>query len=184
MELCFKTHISYFARVPDKSETSRVLTNMGYWQSPLWRGAVDSILPEHGKGMTREPGVWGQAWALFRRRAEYEVVVTLGVRESMAYGLLCLLAGVESRQVMCEVFIDDARDSPLWRMKTALYGVIARRAIGLLANSRAEIDSLAARYRVPRDRSRFVPPNSTLGDQPVSETDDGFILDAGRSLRA
>lgn len=172
-------------RVPGSfpSDISRVLTNMTYWQSPLWREAVDSIHPEHGKGMTREPGAWGQAWALFRRRADYDIVVTLGVRESMAYGLLCLLAGVASRQVMCEVFIDEARQSPLWRLKTALYGVIARRAIGLLANSRAEIDSLAARYRVPRDRIRFVPLNSTLADQPVSEKDDGFILAAGRSLR-
>lgn len=168
---------------PDRPPSIRILTNMGYWQSPLWRDAVDSIHPEHGKGMTRERGVWGQAWALFRRRADYDIVVTLGVRESMAYGLLCLLAGVASRQVMCEVFIDDARENLLWRLKTALYGVIARRAIGLLANSRAEIESLAARYRVARDRIRFVPLNSTLADQPASEADEGYILAAGRSLR-
>lgn len=163
--------------------TLRILTNMVYWQSAIWREAVDSIHPNHGKGMAREPGVWKQAWALFRRRAAYDVVVTLGVRESMAYGLLCLLAGVEARQVMCEIFVDDPRPGLFWRMKTTLYGAIARRALGLLANSRAEIDALAARYRVPRGRIRFVPLNSTLADQAISETDDGFILAAGRSHR-
>lgn len=156
---------------------------MAYWQSRLWRTAVESIHVNHGRGLEREPGVWRQAWALYRRRAKFDVIVTLGVRESMAYGLLCLLTGVDSRQVMCEVFIDDARESWGWRLKTALYGIIARRALGLLANSRAEVDSLARRYGVPRNRIRFVPLNSTLADQPVSTRDDGFILAAGRSLR-
>ncbi len=156
---------------------------MAYWQSAVWREAVDSIHPEHGRGLRAEPGPWRQAWKLFRLRARYDVVVTLGVRESMAYGLLCLLTGRASRQVMTEVFIDDPQPGLLWRLKTSLYRAVARRAVGLLANSRAEIDSLSARYGVPRERIRFVPLNSTLADQPISNQDDGFVLAAGRSLR-
>ncbi|MCS6772459.1 MAG: glycosyltransferase family 4 protein [Kiritimatiellae bacterium] len=165
------------------SRPLRILTNQAYWQSPVWREKVDSIHPEHGRGLVREPPAWKQAWLMFRRRSHYDVVLTLGVRESMLYGLFCLLIGAESLQIMTEVFLDDERAGPVWHLKNRLYRRIARRALGVIANSRAEIDSISERYDIPRDRIRFVPINSTLADHPISHTDDGFILAAGRSHR-
>jgi len=160
-----------------------IITNMAFWQSQRWTSSVDSIHPDHGKYLSGEPSWWRQAWSLFLRRANTDVVLTLGVRESMAYGLLCLLTGRPAKQIMTEVFIDESRNSPVWKIKTRLYGMIARRCIGILTNSSAEISSMSERYDLPADKFRFVPLNSTLADASYSENDDGYILSAGRTLR-
>ena len=168
---------------PKAARPLRILTNMAYWQSAVWTGRADSIYPAHGRDIRGEWPVFRQVRDLLQRRRDYDVVVTLGVRESMVYGLCCLLTGRAPRQIMTEVFIDEPRASLAWRLKTALYGVVARRAWGHLTNSATEIDTMSARYRVPRERFRFVPLNSTLAGKPFSTQGDGFILAAGRTLR-
>ena len=162
----------------------RILTNMAFWQSEAWRTSTDSL---YDLGARRDPVFlpwWREAFALFRRRAAYDAVVTMGVRESMLYGLLCALTGRPSRQVMCEVFIDTPRPgNAAWLLKTWLYGIVARRSLGVLTNSSAEIETMARRYRLPPARLRYVPLNTNIADPQRVPDDDGFVLSAGRTLR-
>lgn len=163
----------------------RILTNMAFWQSRTWTAATDSLYPL--AGLTRDPEPWSpirQAWALYRRRRAYDAVVTMGIRESLAYGLLCALTGQPSRQVMCEAFIDDdAPASPLWRLKTLLQRWVFRRALGILTNSRAEIETNAQRFQLPPARFRYVPLHTNLREPARAEANDGFVLSAGRTQR-
>jgi glycosyltransferase involved in cell wall biosynthesis len=171
------------ASSPSGPATPRILTNMAFWQSEIWMQQTDSLYDLQAR---RDPDFrpwWKEALALFRRRSAYDLVVTMGVRESMTYGLLCLLTGRASRQVMTEVFIDAPTANPLWHLKTGLYGVIARRAVGLLTNSSAEIDTITRRYRLPRARVRYVPLNTNIAEPQRMASDDGFVLSAGRTLR-
>ncbi len=161
----------------------RILTNMAFWQSETWMRAVDSIYDLSGR---RDPDFmpwWREALALWRRAPRYEVVVTMGVRESMAYGLLCLFTGRAANQIMCEVFIDAPRAGPGWRIKNRLYGMVARRAMGMLTNSSAEVETVAHRYRLDRARVRYVPLNTNIAEPRMETADDGYVLSAGRTLR-
>jgi len=156
---------------------------MAFWQSEIWMRQTDSLYDVRaGRDPDFRPW-WKDALALFRRRSAYDLVVTMGVRESMAYGLLCLLTGRASRQVMTEVFIDAPTAHPLWQLKNRLYVMIARRAVGLLTNSSAEIDTVARRYRLSRERVRYVPLNTNIAEPRRVAGDDGFVLSAGRTLR-
>lgn len=170
---------------PHSNRALRILTNMTFWQSEYWRTRTDSIYPLNAKGNPPPPyPAWKEAWILFRRAPDYDVVLTMGIRESMAYGLLCLLFRRPAKQVMTEVFIDNAQPrNPLWRMKTRWYGRIARRAHGIITNSSAEIESISARFDLPEDRLRFVPLNATIEPQETTEATPPFILSAGRTLR-
>jgi glycosyltransferase involved in cell wall biosynthesis len=164
-------------------QSPSILTNMAYWQSPVWRNRAASIHADHGRNLTQEPAWWKQAWELFINSSNHDVVLTLGVRESMFYGFLCLLTGRVSRQIMTEVFIDDQAASLAWKIKTWLYRKISRRCMGILTNSTAEIETMSERYALPTGRFRFVPLNSTLANASFSEQDDGYVLSAGRTLR-
>lgn len=165
-------------------DTPRILTNMAFWQSDAWMRAVDSLydLPDR-----RDPvfmAWWREALVLWRRAPRYDLVVTMGVRESMLYGWLCLLTLRAPRQVMCEVFIDAPRPrDPRWQLKNALYRIVARRAIGLLTNSSAEVATVARRYALDPSRVRYVPLNTNIAKPERVASDDGFILSAGRTLR-
>lgn len=163
----------------------RILTNMVFRSSPLWQQQTDSIYALDTNAPDPVPfSIWGTAWRLFRRRRHYDVVCTMGVRESMAYALLCRMAGVEPKQIMIEVFIDAPRPSHfLWRFKTRFYGHLARRAYGLLAFSRAEVQTIAARYGLPESRIHFVPLCGTCPPEDTQEDAPPFVLSAGRTLR-
>ena len=167
----------------DSAEAPRILTNMAFWQSPEWLRRTTSIYRITGADPAFH-SPWTEALMLLRRRRGFDVVLTMGARASFAYGLLCLLTGRRSNQVLTEYFIDaHRRGHPFWHIKHAIYRAIARRAIGILTNSSVEIDSIAARLDIPRDRLRFVPLNTNIQDPRASATDDGFVLAAGRTLR-
>ncbi|MCO5044972.1 MAG: glycosyltransferase family 4 protein [Kiritimatiellae bacterium] len=161
----------------------RILTNMAFWQSQVWTRKADSL---YDTATQRDPDFmpwWREAIALWRRAPRYDVIVTMGVRESMLYGLLCALTFRRPKQIMCEVFIDAPRPTPSWHLKNLLYRFVARRAIGLLANSSAEVHTIARRYQLDPARIRYVPLNSNIANPQMESADDGFILSAGRTLR-
>jgi hypothetical protein len=69
---------------------------------------------------------------LFRRRRDYDVVVTWARANRSATACSAPAAGQPSRQIMTEVFLDAPRPRHLaWRMKTALFRLVARRALGI-----------------------------------------------------
>lgn len=161
----------------------RILTNMAFWQSEFWMKATDSLYDLSARADPEFLSWWRESWQLYRKSRGYDVVVTMGVRESMAYGLLCLFTARPSRQIMTEVFIDAPQRNPLWRLKTLFYRILARRSIGLLTNSSAEIASVARRYALDPGRLRYVPLNTNI-EQPRREpAEEGFVLSAGRTLR-
>lgn len=168
----------------EQQSTLRILTNMTFWQSPEWMARVDSIYPDHGKNTPVTGTPWKEAWTLFTRRDQYDIIHTMGIRESMFYGLLCLLCGIRSKQIMTEIFLDEPSSAgPGWSLKTALYRRVSRRAIGIITNSRAEITALADRLALPERRFRPVPLNSTVAPLDAPSPGEGFVLAAGRSLR-
>ncbi len=162
-----------------------ILTNMAFWQNPEWLARTTSIYPlTPGGGDPAFLPWWKEAWILFRRRAAYDVVLTMGVRESFAYAFLCWITGRPSRQIMTEVFIDaPAHDSATWRAKTWLYRKLARTALGFITNSTAEIGTNAQRFQVPRERFRYVPLNTTIDEPRMVDAPDGYLFCAGRTLR-
>ena len=159
-----------------------ILTNMAFHQSRTWREAVTSICA--GEETPDDLCPWTQAVRLLRLRSRFDVVVTMGARPSLAYGLLCALLRLPSRQIMTEVFLDPARPASVpWRAKTALFRWIARRSLGILTNSSAEVGFISRRFGIPETKLRFVPMYSTLGGSEPAAENDGFVLSIGRTSR-
>ncbi|HAL91647.1 MAG TPA: hypothetical protein DCM68_01320 [Verrucomicrobia bacterium] len=159
-----------------------ILTNVAFHESRTWSEAVTSICRT-----TETPDdlpVWRQVFRLLRLQPQYDVVVTLGPRLSLAYGMICGLLRIPSKQIMTEVFLDEACPSSLpWRIKTALFRWIARRAMGILTNSTAEVGFIAKRFNIPEAKLRFVPMHTTIAHPEPSRRNDGYVLSIGRTLR-
>ena len=159
-----------------------ILTNMAFRQSRTWREATATICRE-----TESPddlGALRQAFRLLKLRNQADAVVTMGPRPSLAYGLLCALLGLPSKQILTEVFLDEARPSALgWRIKTALFRWIARRSLGILTNSSAEVGFIARRFGIPESKLRFVPMYTTFDRPERAPRDEGYVFAIGRSGR-
>lgn len=162
--------------------TPTILTNMAFRQSRSWTAAATSIC--RGDETPDDLPPLRQALRLLRLRRQFDAVVTMGPRPSLAYGLLCAILRVPSKQILTEVFLDAARpDSLRWRLKTALFGLVARRALGILTNSSAEVALIARRFGLPEDRLRFVPMHTTIAEPQAVAENDGSVLSIGRTLR-
>jgi glycosyltransferase involved in cell wall biosynthesis len=162
-----------------------ILTNMAFWQSPLWLQRTESIYDLRDRRDDPLPmPPWKEALALLRRSGPCDVVLTMGARESLAYGLLAAVLGRPSKQIMTEVFIDDCKPwCPLWQLKTMAFRWIAARSFGILTNSSPEMEAIGRRFRVSSAKLRFVPLNTTIAEPRPSDRNEGYILAAGRSLR-
>lgn len=161
----------------------RILTNMAFWQSDTWTSSTRSIYPVENRCDPRFVSPILEAVRLFRRRREFDVVLTMGPRTSLYYGIMCAVAGVESRQIMCEVFLDPPRRHPSWRIKTALYRLAARRSLGILTNSSLEVESVIRRCGISRERVTYVPMHTNIRRPHLEERDEEFVLSAGRTWR-
>lgn len=160
----------------------QIITNMAFWQSPTWVQATTSIYAPNQTGEEFSP--WQTARKLYARRKDFDIVHTMGARESLAYGVLCALLGTDSKQIMTEVFIDDAaRRGLAWRIKTRLYRWVAARSRGVITNSSHEIQTMSARYRLPVSHFHFLPLNTNIDPPKAANQNKGYIFSAGRTLR-
>ena len=174
--LCFASFTAYVSPRPS------ILTNMAFRQSRTWREATATICRDNES--PDDLGPLRQAFRLLKLRSSADAVVTMGPRPSLAYGLLCALLGLPSKQILTEVFLDEARPSSLaWRIKTALFRIIARRSLGILTNSSAEVGFIARRFGIPEKKLRFVPMYTTLARPERTPHNEGYVLSIGRTLR-
>lgn len=166
------------------ASTSILHTNSAFWQSETWRKATRSLYTLDAQHDPDFMPWWKEAFHLWLRCGRHDRVLTEGVRTSMAYAMLCLLTFRPSRQIMSEVFIDEARPDDLaWRIKVWCHSLLAQRAVGVLTNSTTELTTMADRYGVSPERLRYVPLNTTIQNPEISPLDEGFVLCAGRTLR-
>ena len=159
-----------------------ILTNMAFRQSQCWQNAVVSICHED-----EDPdhlSVCRQVFRLLQKRARVDSVVTMGPRPSLAYGLLCGILRIPSKQIMTEVFLDEPKPQSLvWRIKTACFRWISKRSIGILTNSSAEVKFIARRFGIPENKLRFVPMYTTIEHPELSPHNEGYVLSIGRTAR-
>ena len=155
---------------------------MAFLDSPVWSQSANSVC------RTGESpdilGVWAQTFRLLRRRAGSDVVLTMGPRPSLAYGLACCLLGLPSKQILTEVFLDPPRPSSLpWRLKTALFRLACRRAFGVLANSSAEVPLIAQRFDLPESKVLFVPMHAPVPEMRLRSSPGNGVVSIGRTAR-
>ena len=159
-----------------------ILTNMAFRQSRTWVDATTSIC--RGDETPDDLCPLRQAWRLLKLRKNFDVVVTMGPRPSLAYGLLCAALRMPAKQVLTETFLDAPRPaSAAWRLKTALFRTVARRDLGLLTNSSGEVELIARRFGIPASKLRFVPMHTTIAEPQAVAENDGSVLSIGRTLR-
>lgn len=164
-------------------DSMRILSNLAFFQSRVWREETESICRDDESPDTLPP--WRQVARLLRGRGKADLVVTMGSRVSFLYGLACACFGIDSKQAMMEVFPDfPARPSLFSRLKQAAFRLVAKRARGIVAAAGIEADELARRFAVLREKVPFVPLYTTVSPEESRETSDGgFVFSGGRSWR-
>jgi len=158
---------------------------MAFWQSEIWSKNTTSIyaLDDFKESPVYQPAR-SDAWQLFQQRKDYDVVHTMGARESLLYGLLCWISSTPSKQIMAEVFFDRSKPRSIsWQLKMWLYRKVAKRSSGVLTNSSYEIKSTMERLMLPKEKIRYLPLHTNIREPRVIPAKNRTLLSAGRSQR-
>lgn len=161
----------------------KILCNMAFWQSPTWTAATDSIYHIAGNEDPPPLSPIREAWLLFLNAGKYDAVVTMGSRASFCYGLLMALTARPSKQIFTEVFLDEQKETPFWRIKLLLWRWIAKRSLGVLTNSSPEVTFMTQRLNLPAERVLYVPMHTNIQQPALAGQNGGYIFSAGRSGR-
>lgn len=157
----------------------RVLSNSSMWQSERWNQAVTKI--KRPDGPLAGPRL---AWTLVRRRRQFDVVYTVGIREAQMYGLLSAILGSGGKpHVASEILLDEIRPESLaWRLKRVVRRFALRKVRRLLVFSSGEREIYARELGLPPERVLFVPFHTNILE-PAALPAGSYGFAAGRSLR-
>jgi len=158
-----------------------ILSDSTMWQSPTWVTAVDTVYRFTPRTRMTNHRVM-LALRLLLRRHRYGVVMTTGNQVALYYGLLCRLLFLDSRQVVTQLYLDE-RTGVMRLLHDPLMRLVLRHARGVLVPSSAEIDVVAERFRVPRERIRFLPYHTNLTEPKNLGCSSGYVFAAGRNFR-
>ncbi len=169
---CFDTLSSH---PPDP----RVISNSAMWQSERWNLAVKKVPTK--ENLT---GAIQLAFRLFRQRRHYDVVYTVGARESEMYGFLCAMLGTGKRpHVATEILLDEMQPNRLaWRIKRRLRSFAFRNTSKMIVFSNGERALYSRQLQLPIERIHFVPFHTNI-QQPRFTRLGAYGFAAGRSLR-
>jgi glycosyltransferase involved in cell wall biosynthesis len=161
------------------SSDPRILTNSCMWQSERWNRAVKRI--PASKGYAESIAL---ALQLVRHRRHYDVVYTVGVRETQIYGLVCAVVGMGGvPHVATEILLDETQSHNLaWRLKCVVRRLAFRKTAAVIVFSRGERELYSRELQLPSDRIRFVPFHTNI-QQPRFTPAGSYGFAAGRSLR-
>ena len=159
------------------------VSNSVMWQSPRWSASVDTVVRFRGTPPSPRGGALLHAIRLLFRRGRYRAVVTTGPRVAMLYGLLCRLAFALPKQVVTEFWLDASPSGFLGRLRHRVKRSVLSRALGIVVNAREEVDLVAARYGIPRERIAFVPFHTNVLEPEFLPDHEHYVLSAGRSGR-
>ena len=171
----------------------RILQNQEGFYSAEYRARVTPLLHElHRKRIPewicsyRFNG-FASGILMYICSANYDVVITVGHRSALTYGLLNRLLPRKKTAHVAKEFYFGGETGTAPGIKTRLLGNLYRYALhnlnAVIVNATGEIEPYARDLGLPVDRFFFIPWPSNI-DHPVNSLgNDGSVFAVGRSLR-
>ena len=174
--------------------SSRILTDVDISQDPLWSTAtnfVDSVKTSGfgvlGRWLDRKSATHSvvlKALKLLVHQADYDAVVTSGLRCGQVFGFLRTVLGIRQPvHVHLELMLDDEKDSLLWKLKRSFQRTAFASADLLITSALGEIDIYSERLGIPRERFQFAFFHTNVVDPGPVEREMGYAFSPGRTGR-
>lgn len=173
---------------------SRILSDLEIRQDSLWSKSTDfvdgletSSFGPLGRWLDRKsatPSFFFKALKLLAHQADYDAVVTSGLRTGQVFGFLrSLLRRRRPVHIHLELMLDEEKGSPFWKLKRAFQRAAFGSADLLVTSALGEIDIYSERLGIPRERFRFVLFHTNVLNPGQVGRERGYAFSAGRTGR-
>ncbi|MEW5744782.1 MAG: glycosyltransferase family 4 protein [Nitrospirota bacterium] len=169
----------------------RILQNQDSFRNEEYRAHAVPLLavlsergyPDAVKRLRSNGFIAGLLLYLFAR--EFKIIVTVGHRAAMVYGLLGRLLGRRGRVHLAKEFFFEKSERPslLKKISAGIMRFALRDVDAVVVNASAEARAYAGALGLPESRLRFIPWPTNIDRPEMIPDSDGSIVAAGRSLR-
>ncbi len=174
--------------------SSRILTDVDIQQDSLWSRATDfvddvqtSSFGALGRWLDRKsmtPSIVLKALKLLVNQANYDAVVTSGLRCGQVFGFLRTVLRIRQPvHIHLELMLDDEKDSLFWKLKRAFQRAAFASTDLLITSALGEIDIYSERLGIPRERFQFVFFHTNVVNPGLVGQELGYAFSAGRTGR-
>ncbi len=160
--------------------------NIRYFPSWAAKLTKSTLTPEPLKKFIRniDNSPFIVAVKLFKKRHDYDIVITGDFKAGIFYALLRkIFARTSCPHLLLDLMLDAEVQNPVWRFKRRLQKKLLASVDCMLVFSRSELEHYAKTLDIEQDRFRFVPYHTNVTKPQMVSTDEGYLFSAGKSGR-
>jgi glycosyltransferase involved in cell wall biosynthesis len=177
----------------EKNPPVKILTDIQIKQSPLWCEKTDYLgnLSRSHKLLGKLPVKVQNKLshildliAIFKYRNKYDVVINASVKTGQLFSLFrSIFRSKTPRHIILELMLDEERRDLWWKIKK----MIQKRSFSsvdlIFVSSTGEIATYSERFKLPKERFRFLPFHTNVIEPRIMNHSDNYILSAGKTGR-
>lgn len=177
----------------EKNPPVKILTDIQIKQSPLWCEKTDylgnvsrshKLLGKLPVKVQNKLSHFLDLIAIIKYRKKYDVVINSSIRAAQLFALFNKVFNLKvPKHIVLELMLDEEEDSLRWKIKKKIQQFIFPSVDLIFVSSTREIVTYSERFKIPKDRFRFLPFHTNVIEPRVMNHSDNYILSAGKTGR-
>lgn len=178
---------------PGSKQPFRILTDIQIKQSPYWCEKTEYLgnLSLNYKFITKIPltlrnklSYFFKLFLIIKYRNNYDVVINAQIKTGQLFALFrSIFRSKTPKHIILELMLDEERRNLRWKIKKMIQKFIFSSVDLILVSSRGEIGAYSERFKIPKERFRFLPFHTGIIKPRMINHSDGYILSAGETGR-
>jgi glycosyltransferase involved in cell wall biosynthesis len=171
----------------------KVLTDIQIKQSRYWCDRADYLGDLNSKNklidkiplnIRKKLRPFFELIKILRHRHRYDVVINANIKTGQLFALFRSIFYIKRpKHIILELMLDEEQNNLRWKIKKMIQKVILSSVDLVFVSSVGEIATYSKRFKIPKDRLRFLPFHTNVMEPRMINHSDGYILSAGKTGR-
>ena len=177
----------------EKNPPVKILTDIQIKQSPVWCEKTDyvgnlswrhNIISHIPVKFRSKLGRFLDLLTIINYRNKYDVVINASMRTGQLFSLFRSIFRIRKpKHIILELMLDEERRDFGWKIKKKIQQFIFSPVDLIFVSSTGETVTYSERFKMPKDRFRFLPFHTNVIEPRIMNQSDNYILSAGKTGR-
>jgi glycosyltransferase involved in cell wall biosynthesis len=171
----------------------KILTDIEIKQSPVWCEKTDYLGNLRRDGIFTEMipsklknkiGYFLDLITIIKYRKKYDVVINASVKTGQLFSLFRRIFRIKKpKHIILELMLDEEKRALCWKIKKMIQRIAFPSVDLVFVSSKEETVTYSERFKMPKDRFRFLPFHTNVIKPQIMDRSDNYILSAGKTGR-
>ena len=171
----------------------RILTDIQIKQSPYWCKKTEYLgtLSLNYKFINKIPLTlrnklcyFFKLFLIIKHRNNYDVVINAQIKTGQLVALFRSIFRTKTpKQIILQLMLDEERPHLRWKLKKLIQRLAFSSVDLIFVSSTGEIATYSERFKMPKERFRFLPFHTDVIEPRIMNHSENYILSAGKTGR-